>query len=251
LLPRAADTLLAALERYPEGRWEDRLTEVFASALAALPELAGWFVAKAGGPVPAQTTTFEVTTQLTWGGGGRPDMEILYNDSHGRRCCVLSEHKIRARLTSYQHLAYGDWERNALVLVAPSSEIAQYKGDFDKCLTWLDVALAMIRIGKRHEGADWRKAARDPDTPSRLRILLETFDFLRRQDVGISSLSPMDDHAIQTYGELRHTRSAMRNFLEIVHAHPRIQSLGPSPIWTERQDTQWWFFGRRPLAVFG
>lgn len=170
-------------------------------------------------------------------------MTITYFDAANNPRRILSEHKIAADLTDYQKLAYLDWQPDALVLVAPSADIATYSGlaSFDKCISWLDIALAIDSIGTKHAGSDWRTTAVDPDAPSRLRMLLEVLAFIQRQGVGVSSLLPMDGREIEIYGSLRDTRETMRNFLEIVRVHPSVQALDPSPIAQQRGDTQWWF----------
>jgi hypothetical protein len=246
----AAPTLLEAVERYPEGRREDRLTEVFACALAGLEELACWFVEQAGNhadiPGPGPVPKFSVESQVTGSGEGRPDMRIRYTDVNDQQRVVLSEHKIDADLTNYQRLGYQGWQRDTLVLVAPLTGIESYRViencSFDTFISWLDIAVELDRIGAL-AGPQWRKTALEPDQPSRQRVLAETLAFIERQHVGVSLL-PIDEQLISTYSRWRETHTAMHAFLEQVRQDPRIQALEPGTIKHDLGD-QWWF----PLNV--
>jgi hypothetical protein len=132
-------------------------------------------------------------------------MTISYSDCANNQVRILSEHKISADLTSYQQSAYFDWQPDALVLVAPAVDIAAYArlGNFGKCVSWLDVALAIARIGDASGGPEWRTTALDPDAPSRLRVLLETLSFIERQNVGVCPLHPMNADDIDIYRRIR------------------------------------------------
>jgi len=163
-------------------------------------------------------------------------MEIRYDDHR-----ILSEHKIDARPTDYQTLGYPSWKRDALVLIARAADIARYdSGGYSKCISWLDVALAMDRIANENAGPGWRTAALDPDAPSRLRVLLETLSFIERQNVGVCPLHPMNADDIDSYKRIRDTRFKMHTFLQIVHDHPAIKQLGTYSIKGEPDDS-WWF----------
>jgi hypothetical protein len=239
-VPRAAETLLEALDRYPYGRREDRLTEVLATTLETLPELSAWLLETVDAPSAKPGTRVEVSTQRSRAGSGRPDMFIDYSDAESRPCRVLSEHKLNAEPTGYQRQAYAQWEEcDKKVLIAPE----RYRDIdvFDKQVTWLEVALEVNRLGVQHGGSDWRKTALDPDQPSRLRLLLEALDHIARQDVGVSSMAAIDHNDIEAYARIHPVRETMRNFIEMVRDDPRVLALGPSEIQSERQETQWWF----------
>jgi len=234
-VPRAAETLLEAVERYPYGRREDRLTEVFACVLEAVRELVCWFVEEAGGPPVTPGDRLVVTTQGMLGGSGRPDMVIDYGPHR-----ILSEHKIGAELTDFQRAAYADWRCDS-ALVAPDAERYRAAGIFKRYITWLRVAQEVDRLGEEAAGPSWRRRALRPDSPGRLRCLAELLAFLECQDVGVSNMKPIDESAVRSYSELRATRAMFETFLTMVREDPRIQSLAPSILMPEKDKTQWWF----------
>ncbi len=101
-MTRAAKTLLEAVTRYPEGSREDRLTEVFATTLEAVSDLAEWLISEARLPPPARGTGIVALTQVARPNGGRPDMLIEYRDAQQQTCGLLVEHKIEAQPTPEQ-----------------------------------------------------------------------------------------------------------------------------------------------------
>jgi hypothetical protein len=239
-VPRPAKTLLEASDRYPYGRREDRLTEVFASALEALPELARRFIEATGAPPPSANETPGVTTQGMFGGSGRPDLVLDYADEAGNPRRILSEHKIDAELTAFQRLSYADWRPDAVVLVAPDAQAYRAAGGFDAYITWQRVAEEIDRLGSDRAHPRWRHVALDPESPGRLRCLEVLLSFLERQNVGVSSMSPMDEESVRAYGALRTTRSKFEMFIEMVRESPRLRELGASLLLPEEQKTQWW-----------
>lgn len=240
-MSRNAETaFLGAVERYPDWRREDRLTEVFACALRLLPELAAWFVQKAGGPIPMQHEKFNVTTQSSLAGGGRPDMFVDYR---GHR--VLSEHKIDATATAYQGVGYPGWKDVHSVLIA--RDVAPYRDTthFDMYLSWAEVANEVKRIGSEHGGEPWRQLALHPDQPSRLRCLEELLCFLERQNVGVVDETPVDDESLKHYRGFEAVRLQLKQFFQLLWEDAEIQALSPGAIVPENRDRQWWF----PLEV--
>lgn len=235
-MPRAAKTLLEAVDRYPYGRREDRLTEVFACVLEAVHEFACWFIEEAGGPAVAPGERVAVTTQGMAGGSGRPDMIIDYGEHR-----ILSEHKIGPDLTDFQRVAYADWRCDSDVLVAPDAESYRIARVFKRYITWLRVAQEVDRLGGEDAGSSWRRRALEPDSSGRLRCLAELLAFLECQDVGVSNMSPIKESAVRAYRELRATRSLFETFLAMVRDDPRIQALAPSVLIPQKDKTQWWF----------
>lgn len=227
------------MERYPAWRAEDRLTEVFACALASLDELARWFVRTADAPAPASTTKFLIKTQLTRPGTtGRPDMAIEYDDETSRRKrLLLSEHKIDAELTELQTPQYADWADVHVVLVAPLKDIDRY--GFDSSISWLDVGREMHRIGtEAAKDAAWRDIALAPDSPGRLRVLEETLDFIERQHVGVL-LRPMTQDMIDTYERWPATSETVNALLQTIRDQLE-KKYEPSPL-KASPPASWWF----------
>ena len=236
-MSRHAETaFLGAVERYPDWRQEDRLTEVFACALHLLPELAGWFVQRAGGPAPMQHEVISVTTQNSLAGAGRPDMFVDYG---GHR--ILSEHKIDATATAYQGFGYPDWKDVHSVLIA--RDVAPYRETtpFDAYLSWAEVADEVKRIGSERGGDAWRQLAVDPDQPSRLRCCEELLCFLERHNVGVVNETPIDDESVQHYRGFEAARLQLKRFFTLLWDDAEIQALMPGAIAPERMDRQWWF----------
>jgi hypothetical protein len=226
------------MERYPGWRAEDRLTEVFACALAGVDELALWFVGKAGAAPPGPAPKFVIKTQVTRTGcGGRPDMAISYHDALDSECLILSEHKIDAVRTDFQIDQYADWDADKVVLVAPLSDIDAY--GFDNPISWLDVGLAMNKIGTDSSSAVWRDIALKPDSPSRLRVLEETLAFIERQRVGVL-LRPMTKDAIDNYELWPDTSKTMRTLLGTIREQLRAYKPN-SPVKAWKENTQWSF----------
>jgi len=77
--------LLAAADSVRrEGEPENRLTEILAVVLRASPRLVAWLAAKAWGEPDDDvalgwtTAGYDVSTQVSLSGGGRPDMRINF-----------------------------------------------------------------------------------------------------------------------------------------------------------------------------
>lgn len=226
------------MERYPAWRAEDRLTEVFACALASLDELAEWFVGKADAPAPGPTPNFFIETQVTRrGASGRPDMAIHYDGEH-RSHLVLSEHKINAERTDSQIGQYGDWNADRVVLVAPLSDIDAW--GFDNPISWLDVGCAMNEIGKASSSAAWRDIALKPDSLSRLRVLEETLAFIERQRVGVL-LRPMTKDAIDNYERWPESSKTMQTLLELIR--DQLRTYKPNTVVKPWKQNTCWSFG--------
>lgn len=198
----AARTILEALDRFPHDRREDRLTEVFAHVLEAVPQLAEWLIGRVEClPVPCRTTHPQAFTQGALAGSGRPDLRVDYLDVAGNRKVLISEHKITAELTGLQREGYPGWDRDALILIAPDA--ARYRNArFNTCLTWLDVAEQLVQLGEHGAGASWRDAAVEPLAPSWMRSLHELLTLLQSEDVGVSSMHEIDDATVRAYSRM-------------------------------------------------
>lgn len=237
----SAKTLLEAVERDRYGRREDRLTEVLACALATMPDLARWFITDGCDlPPPKAQSSLRIRTQGLLASSGRPDLEISYRTEPDRDICILSEQKVDANFTEYQRAGYPGWPRDRLVLVAPDLEKYREAIQF-RHITWLRIAAEMHRIGERYGQLTWREKALVLDEPSVLRFLHEALAFIERQDVGVSSMEPIDHAIVDAYQRMGEARSRLYAFFQMIRADERIQAFAPAPVSSANHDTYLWF----------
>lgn len=220
-MPTPPTTLLEAFDRYPFGRREDRVTEVFAAVLRLVPDLTSWFLEATH--MPPAAGGVKVETQNVRGGAGRPDMVLDYFDLENDSRRLLSEHKLSADPTSYQLDAYPEWSRDKLALVAP----AGYRGlpGFDSYLTWVQVAQAIDLLGQR-AGQKWRAAAVDPESPSWLHVLLELVILLERQNVGVDMPDAVELIDVLAFRRASAAREKLTTLLELVGQDDLIHQFG-------------------------
>ncbi len=238
----AAKSILEALDRFPHGRREDRLTEVFAHVLEAVPPLAEWLVGCVEGlPVPSGTPHPKAFTQGALAGSGRPDLRLEYRDRAGNGKVLLSEHKITADPTELQRGGYPGWKRDALILIAP--DLARYResAHFDRCLTWLDVADKVVKLGYDAAGERWRDIAREPQARVGLRCLHELLTLLEKEDVGVSNMQAIDETTVSAYYNMASTREVLETFLHLVRRDERFQDAGTSEVYAANARTHWWY----------
>lgn len=255
-MPPAAETILDALDRVPHVRREDRLTEVFAYVLRTVPELACWLVLRVGTIPAPRTKTITVCTQGSLSGSGRPDLLLEYVAADGRQVRLLSELKITAGLTSYQETGYAGWDKDAVVLIAPhDAKFGDAMSLFDGVVTWLEVAAKVDQLGSSLAEGRWRTAALNPAAPSCLRCLAELVTLLEREEVGVSSMSVIDEPTVEVYSKMAHAQSSLETFVRMINTNLRLEELvpdstvvregrgsrGPGPNWFFVFDVAWPF----------
>jgi len=227
-MPRAARLLIDALERYPPSRPEDRLTEVFAALLAAVPDLAHRFTAKAfiaatGEQIDARD--IHVLTQQPLSRQARPDMTISLTDQYNERRRLVCEHKISAAPTPAQLKEYVDRRPDdELIIIAPAA-YDEFAGL--PALTWQEVAMLVDRVGRDSGGRYWRERALAADACASQRLLAEALAFLERQNVGVSILDPFGTQDVVTF---RHSRTALGKIealFRALAADKALEALGP------------------------
>lgn len=235
----AARTILEALDRFPYDRREDRLTEVFAYVLRTVPELTHWLIGCVDTLAdPCRSEPAEIFTQGAIVGSGRPDLRVEYKDRGGEQRVLLSEHKINSPLTPFQRAGYPGWERDALILIVPDGAGYQ-QAEFAGCLTWLDVAEALVKLGERPASEQWRAAAFKPQAPSSLRCLHELLRLLEIEDVGVNRMDAIDDAAVKAYARMADVRDMLETFLRLIARDERLQPA--TAVSSELNRTHWYF----------
>jgi hypothetical protein len=244
-MPRpAAKSLVEAIGRDPLGRTEDRLTELLACCVEALPELARWFIDQSGGPRLADGGTATAMTQGGLTGLGRPDMSIHYRAESGASVILYSEQKIDAEFTDAQNRGYPGFRDRGekLILVAPDEGRYRNAAQFDKHVSWSEVALRLTRLAEAEAvpDTDWRSMAVALRGSAALRFLYEAFVFICESG-HVAMTHPLDPTMIQEYGRLATTRETMRDLLDLIRQDPQIQPLAPNTMASEQQRVHWYF----------
>ena len=169
-----------------DGEPENRLTEIVAAVLRASPRLVAWLSAEAWSQdddvaLGWVAGGYDVSTQVSLSGGGRPDMCITFR-SKGPPGPVYCENKIGAGPTQWQAKGYpgvGDAGGRLIVLSPqgwnlPGGSVA---------LRWQDLADQVQQIGQDwvlSDPSNWHARAVRPDAPSEYRMLLELLRYLVR-----------------------------------------------------------------------
>ena len=226
-MPKAAETVLQAIARYPFGRAEDRLTEIFAYTLQAVPELAALLIDKVEAPPLGEAGELSVFTQNAMSNAGRPDMRIVYFDSAGNSRSILSEHKIDAPRTAYQDVAYPGWDSDKTIFIAPDSYPSAGRGAFDCYLTWREVAGACHQVGRRAVDSDrWRSQALGLGTLGRTRAVEEFIRYLESAPVQVGRMMPLTNKTVRGLVEANEALPTIENFVMCVSEHPELRALG-------------------------
>jgi hypothetical protein len=166
---------------------EDRLTELFATVLAAHRELAVALFTEVGLAVGER---FRVSTQVSVAPGERPDMVL---EALGRNGAVVarlwSEHKVDARFGDRQRERYLAALRardgpGKLIFVVRDVPTAREDGDW-RGFTWQEVAELVDRVGRDWGGPGWRVRAADPEAPAKQRLLYELLWYLEDKDLAV------------------------------------------------------------------
>lgn len=198
-MPRAAELLLRAVERYGVAHAEDRLTEIFATVLRLDRRLASWYCRNAGIDLHA-ADTYDVVTQVWLGPAGRVDMRLVVSGAADRRIRrVWSEHKVEADLRYSQLDSYAKATGDFGLAIVPDRREVPRDPRWAK-VTWTEVAMAARKIGRAASGARWRRTAVDPKATAGQRVLHEFVDYLERENLDVPNLDPVQHLDVIAYG---------------------------------------------------
>lgn len=244
-MPRpAAKSLVEAIGRDPLGRTEDRLTELLACCVEALPELARWFIDESGGPRLAEGESATAMTQGGLIGLGRPDMSIHYQAESGASVTLYSEQKIDANFTDAQKRGYPGFRANGekIILVAPDEDRYRRAIQFDKHVSWSEIALQLTRLAESEAEpvADWRSMAVALRGSAALRFLYEALVFIW-ETARVPRTRQLDAAMVEEYGRLASTRETMRDLLDLIREDRKIQPLAATAIGSEQKNVHWYF----------
>lgn len=244
-VPRAASTLLAAADRYPASRGEDRATEVLAAVLGSDDRL-GCLLFRLAGRELSTSSRFRVSTQVWLGGGSRPDLHLVADEPGVGQRELHIECKWWAIVQETQK---GDYARllpagSTLVALAPAARRAELEalGHYT-VISWEHLASEVAGLGRRANSeagrppACWRRDAVLPDAAARSRLYLELLTYLERwYDVmTIDRVTPTDIHA---YAEVTRAEAAVLALFEAAMSSST-HGLLPGPV-TERGRGSWW-----------
>lgn len=197
----SAPRLLEALGRDRRSN-ENRLTELFATALVANPQLASRLLEEAG---LSATERVEART-MVWTGDGlqNVDMELLaIRDVGGVESRLWSEHKIDSPLGPTQPEDYlaalrrRDGKGHLMVIVDSEQQAQEAEGRGFRALTWQLVGDWIDEIGQAWASGHWRDAALEPDAPARWRVLEEFLWHLEEE--GVTVVSPLDSTLVAAF----------------------------------------------------
>lgn len=163
---------------------EDRLTEVFATAVNSSAELCGRLFSYAGAP---SCDRYEVETQPRLSSAQRPDMRVVgYGAADAPAAVVWFEHKLRSGFSERQREKYAEaisdlpGDQRLLVIVHDISEIGS--ADSWTELTWQQVAEFAAETAEAAFGPDWRAAILTADVAAKWRLLAELLWYLERKE---------------------------------------------------------------------
>ena len=178
-MARPAGMLLEATERdiLPG---ENRLTEILASVLEAVPAYASRLLAEVG--LETACARFEVSTQV-FAEGKFVDMEVLGLDERGAVVSRLwSEHKDWAGFSPGQMENYekrlGSLPGNGrLIAVVRHPRVGTNE------IAWQRIAELADQVGHDRGGGGWRADALDTDAPAQQLLLAELIAYLERREL--------------------------------------------------------------------
>jgi len=214
---------------------ENRLTEILAAVVHAVPSFAAELMIDAGLPAG---DSYEVSTQVE-AEGKFVDMEVLSLDRNRRvNGRLWTEHKIHAQFGRNQMADYLERlhrrggagrlvgivraeaqlptgrpvEADAVVLPLLVPGANQQTSSLAGALwrTWTQIASLVDRVARRDAGPRWREHALAEETPARLRVLLEFTEALERRGLGhMDAIDNMDVIVLSLAGDTRDKLAAL------------------------------------------
>ena len=211
---RSRESLLDAASAYAFGR-EDRLTEVFATVLAACDELTAALFAEVDLPVGDR---FQVFTQVVMTKGDRPDMVIHSLDRSGAEVSrIISEHKVDSGFGNMQRERYLKALRalpvaGELIFIVAFAPTAREGGDW-RGFTWQEIAELAEGVGRTWGGREWRQQALAPTTSAKWRLLWELLWYIE-EEMGLAVTQPLNEDNVLTYKLMDDTAQAVAALVE-------------------------------------
>jgi hypothetical protein len=157
---------------------------------------------------------------------------------------LYSEQKIDADFTDAQERGYFGFRGHGekLILVAPDEDRYRRARQFDKHISWSEVALQLTRLAETEAKpcTDWRSMAVALRGSAALRFIYEALVFIW-ENARVSSTRPLDAAMVEEYGRLASTRETMRDLLGLIREDPRIQPLAANAMVSEQQRVHWYF----------
>lgn len=248
---RAATSLLLAAERTSSPN-EDRLTEVFATVVAANPELAEWLAKRAGTPPPATYESVEVDTQVWTGrGADHVDMQVQFWAAGRVALRVWSEHKTvtpfeRTQATRYADAAERGPKTGLLGITAPrGAGPDDPRWEREDWQAVLDAAVGKLR--EKH-GRAWRSAGAARDAPAAERLLYELVSYLEvRSEFRVMVPDPLQSLDVIAYQRVKSARALVKELFSAVHDEITLDvAYGPDR--NSKMEYRWMrFSGASPL----
>jgi hypothetical protein len=226
-MPRARQELLDSALTYFDGS-ENRLTEVFATALEVHEDFARAFFDRVDIELP-DDVHFQAFTQKAVAEGARPDMVVRALQGQHLVAQLWSEHKVGGggfrdmQLEDYRDALARERSQGRLVGIVAEVESGSEGSDW-RMLTWQQVAELANSVGARWgaangTGRDWRISALEPTAPARERVLHEFIWYIEEENEAV--VNPLDSENLQAFQKAAETTLGLVALLDRAGQHMR------------------------------